>query len=137
MRSVLSEDAMKGSGKLVMIVGVVSLCVLIYVHLNVSLFSISYRINQKSETLNERHENYRRLKFEVEQFKTPNQLAEQIEKHSFTLDAPKEIHVIKVPVPLEASMATLEQSSYHPLSKGLFDFLGRWVKVAQAKMDSR
>ena len=51
------------------------------------------------------------------------------------LTLPKEIRVVRVaPTVSEVAVpTTLQDESLKPMSKGLLDLLGRWVKVAQAK----
>lgn len=127
---------MRGAGKFIFSVGSVSVLMLLYVHLNVSLFSFSYGINQKSKRFDQRNKDYRQLKYEVEVLKAPYRLAAEIRQRNLELDLPKEIRVVKVPVPQTLDMETFNTVTPHPLSKGFLDYLGRWVKVAQAKMDS-
>lgn len=129
---------MRGSGKFVLGVGFVSLFFLFYVHLNVSLLTLSYGINEKSKELDRSAEYYRHLRFEVDQLKAPHRLAERMTTLELKFDLPKEVHVIQVPAPepMLIHQAPDDTAGFQPFSKGLSDFLGRWIKVAQAKTES-
>jgi hypothetical protein len=52
------------------------------------------------------------------------------------LTLPKEVRVVRVPAAAVSRVPAVEDVALQPLSKGLLDFLGRWVKVAQAKTDN-
>jgi len=126
---------MKGASRLILRTGFISLFFLLYVHINLSLFSLSYSIHQKSQELGKQAEDYRRLKFEVNSLKAPNRLAEEIKNHSLKLGLPSEVHVFEIPRDMKIPLSSVDRQSIHPLSKGILDFFGQWVNVAQAKTE--
>ena len=128
---------MKGVGKILIGITLATTLFLFYVHEQISLFSISYRMQRNSALLTEKSEEYRHLKFEVDQLKAPRLLEEKMREMKLDLTLPKQVLVVRIPsVPVtEASTPVMKNVSFQPLSEGLLDFLGRWVKVAQAKTD--
>jgi len=128
---------MKGSGKYILGVGFLSAFFLLYVHINISMFTLSYSIGRESSVLTQKQEQYRHLKCEVDQLKAPNRLAEQIEKQSLVLDLPSEIHIIQVPKESSSNLSVLEKTSVHSFGQGVSDFFGRWINIAQAKTESK
>ena len=128
---------MKGAGKMIAVIAFLSGLFLFYVHEQVALLHISYLIDQKQERLARRTEEYRKLKFEVEQLKAPRLLEEKMKELSLDLTLPKEFRVIPVPAPASVEAGAAESVSVKPApSNGLLQFLGRWGNVAQAKTDS-
>ena len=124
---------MKGLGKFLFGFSILTFALLIYVHERVEALRISYRINEKSTQVSQKAEEYRRLKFEVAQLRSPQALEKRLEKLSLSLTIPKEIQVLKVP----ESMVQSKMSSLpiHPPSHNFLDFLGQWIQVAQARTD--
>lgn len=124
---------MKGMGKVLMGTVIVTAALLLYVHERVEMLRVSYRIYEKSSALSKRAEEYRRLKFEVTQLRSPQALEKRLEETSLSLTLPKEIKVLRVPQPLlQPAIETL------PLprpSGNFFDFVGQWIQVAQARTD--
>lgn len=109
----------------------------LYVHGQIAIFQVSYDLNQKVAALEEKEELYREIKFEVEQLKAPRLLESKLESMQLNLALPEHVQIIKVPVP-----AAIEQPVPSVMDKAAgsfsfpFDFLGKWVKVAQAKVES-
>ncbi|MBI3307186.1 MAG: hypothetical protein HYZ84_05205 [Candidatus Omnitrophica bacterium] len=125
---------MKGIGKFLAGLGLGIFFLLLYVHLQIATFQVSYSINTQSRRLAKSGEAYRLLKFEVDQLRAPRLLEQKMKDMQIDLALPKEVQVVKIPAPPPAT-ESLSNVSLKPLSDGLMDFLGRWVKVAQAKTD--
>ncbi len=127
---------MKGSGKIICGILSVSFLMLLYVHGETSLFSISYGIDAKSKQLAKVSEEYRRLRFEVEQLKAPLVLENKMKEMSLELMLPSDVRVIRVPQMPAGSQPQLRDENNLPgFSNSLFRALGRWVDIAQAKTD--
>ena len=126
---------MKGIGKI--LIGVIAIVglMLSYVHGQIALFHLSYDLDTKSESVTRLNEEYRHLKFEVDQLKTPAVLEKRIEALGLKLTLPKEIRVIQVPAK-PVTEAPIKNISSAPLPDRFMSFLGRWVDVAQAKTES-
>lgn len=129
---------MKGAGKILIGITFATTLFLFYVHEQVSLFVVSYRIQKNSALLTAKAEEYRRIKFEVDQLKAPRLLEEKMRMLNLDLMLPKQVLVVRIPStpPAKANAPVVNDISLQPFSEGLLDFLGRWVKVAQAKTDS-
>lgn len=129
---------MKGCGKIICGVLAVSSFLLLYVHGQTALFQLSYNIDKQSKVLARESEEYRRLKFEVEQMKAPLLLEGKMREMSLELGLPKEVRVIRVTssaaIPSTSSAAMTSDALQTP-SNGLMRFLGRFVDIAQAKTD--
>ncbi len=124
---------MKGFGKILVGFSLVTAGLLLYVHERVEMLRVSYHIHQKSSALSQRSEEYRRLQFEVTQLRSPQALEKRLGEFSLPLTLPKEIKVLKVSRPvLEPSVEPLP--ALRPAGK-LFDFVGQWIQVAQARTD--
>ncbi|MBI3316557.1 MAG: hypothetical protein HYZ85_00940 [Candidatus Omnitrophica bacterium] len=127
------KDALK---TILVIAGITGLFVT-YVHEQISLFKISFVLDQQYESLNRKAEEYRRLKFEVDQRKAPRVLEQKMKELELDLTLPKEIRVFRLAPKPEAVLASASAPpTFHPFSSSLMDFLGRWIEVAQAKTDS-
>ena len=128
---------MKGAGKILISITFATLLLLFYVHEQIALFSISYRLQKDSDLLTAKSEEYRHLNFEVEQLKAPRLLEEKMRELKLDLTLPKQVLVVRIPriAAAETPAPVMKNVSLQPLSDGLLDFLGRWVKVAQAKTD--
>ena len=126
---------MQSVGKTILGIGVLTLLLLLYVHEQIALVRVSYLIDAKSIQLNKMSEEYRQIKFEVDQLKAPRLLEEKMKNLSMQLTLPQEIHIIKTPAP---KLTTPERqiSPVASLSGNMFNFLGHWVDVAQAKTDN-
>ena len=124
---------MRGLGKLIFGFAILTSALLIYVHERVEVLRVSYRINDTSSLLAQRSEEYRRLKYEVTQLRSPQNLEKNLEKLSLSLTLPKEIQVLRVPASI--ARPQVNPISMHPASHNLFDFLGQWIQVAQARTE--
>lgn len=128
---------MKNLGKIIFIIGFASVLLLLYVHEQIALFHVSYLIDEQSSTLGKMSEEYRRLKFEVDQLRSPRFLEEKMEELSLDLTLPQEIRVVRIPQNFYSSHPSpLEPISVGPMSDRILNFLGRWVEIAQAKTDN-
>ena len=124
---------MKGVGKLLTGIMIITAGLLLYVHERVEMLRVSYRIYKTSTQLSERSEEYRRLKFEVTQLRSPQALEKRLQETKLALTLPKQIKVLRVPQPLAApSLETLPLRTPH---SNPFDFVGQWIQVAQARTD--
>ncbi len=122
-------------GKMIFGVATVTLLLLVYVHEQVSLVRISYLLDSKSDALVRMSEEYRQLKFEVDQLKAPRLLEEKMKNLSLDLTLPQEIHVVRTPaVRLDAAKG--QDISVGSVPGRMFEFLGQWVDIAQAKTDN-
>ncbi len=121
-------------GKMIFGVGILTLALLLYVHEQVSLVRVSYQIDSKADKLSKMKEDYRQIKFEVDQLKAPRLLEEKMKSLSMDLTLPREIHVVRTPA-LKVPLPN-QQVSTGSFSGNMFGFLGHWVEVAQAKTDN-
>lgn len=121
-------------GKTIFGVGLLTLALLLYVHEQVSLVRVSYQIDAKQIKLNRMNEEYRQLKFEVDQLKAPRLLEEKMKNLSMDLMLPQEIHVVRTPAPRLPLQG--KEVSINSFSGNMFHFLGHWVEVAQAKTEN-
>lgn len=128
---------MKGTAKFILGTSIVSTFFLLYLHIYISLFSVSYDIQRKSHEMTRNHEYFRQLNYEINQLKSPSRLAQQMEKHSFELELPSEVYILQVPESRTIVAPRIDSSAINPLSHGVMEFLGQWVKIAQAKTDSK
>ncbi len=128
---------MKGCGKIICGILIVSSLFLLYVHGQTALFELSYTIDKHSKIVMRESEEYRRLKFEVEQLKAPLLLEGKMKEMSLELGLPKEVRVVRVAPPVipAAESPVMHADSLQNPSNGLMRFLGRWVDIAQAKTD--
>ncbi len=127
---------MKGTGKFLSGITLLSVLALFYIHAQFLLFQVSYRLSSKSQKLAQESESYRFLKFEVDQLKAPRLLEERMKQLELDLTLPKEVRIVRVPMLPAISDVAVKGVSLQPLSDGILDFLGRWVRVAQAKTDN-
>lgn len=129
---------MRDLGKILILIGMAAGLLLLYVHGKISLFHVSYAIDTDSEKLARLTEEYRNLKFEVEQLKAPRLLEQKMKQMSLNMSLPQEIRVIRVeePLPQVGERAMQEVPLTTPFSSRMFNLLGRWGgDVAQAKTD--
>ena len=128
---------MKGTGKIIIGISFAACFLLLYVHEQISLFRVSYILDNRSEKLSQMSEEYRQLKFELDQLKAPRLLEEKIKDLSLDLALPKEVRVFKVtPTPVSETLIQNIPTKTSPLPDRFVSFLGRWVEVAQAKTDN-
>lgn len=116
--------------------GFITCFAVLYVYGQTAIFKVSYDINEKSDKLKEQSEYYRRLKFEVDQLRAPRLLEEKMKRMELELALPSEIQVIRIPKNGAPDSLIVPAVSKQPLAASPFDLLGRWVKVAQAKMEN-
>lgn len=116
--------------------GFITCFAVLYVYGQTAIFKVSYDINEKSDKLKEQSEFYRRLKFEVDQLRAPRLLEEKMKRMELELALPSEIQVIRIPKNGAPESLIIPVVSKQPLAASPFDLLGRWVKVAQAKMEN-
>lgn len=126
---------MKGSGKIILAVSFMTALLLGYVHEQIALLRISYLMDTQSELLARESEQYRHLKYEVDQLKAPRLLEAKLKDLSLDLTLPKEFRVLPAPA-LDLQQKSAQNLAVKPLSTGFSEFLGRWVNIAQAKTDS-
>jgi hypothetical protein len=124
---------MKGFGKVLVGMSVVTSALLLYVHERVEMLRVSYRLYEKSSELSEKSEQFRRLKFEVAKLRSPQVLEKRLEELSLPLVLPKQIQVLRVSLPdRPPELKSLET----PVTKNpSFDFLSQWIQIAQARTD--
>ncbi len=127
---------MKGIGKIVVVIFALSLFFVLYVREQISLLHVSYQIEEKSDKVTALSEEYRRLRFEVDQLKAPRLLEEKMKNLSMDLALPQEIRVVRTPLERPLTQP-LEHMAIHPTVSARFsNFVGRWIDVAQAKTDN-
>lgn len=126
---------MKGLGKIILFIAAGSFFFLIYVREQVALLDVSYQIDSRSDKLSRLSEEYRQIRFEVEQLKAPRLLEEKMKQMSLDLTLPQEIRVVRMPAAFESD-ASLKQIAARPMSGRVADFFGRFIDVAQAKTDN-
>ena len=124
---------MKGLGKLLVGFFVVTAVFLLYVHERVEMLRLSYRIYEKSGQASNKAEEFRRLKFEVAQLRSPQSLQKRLDELSLSLTIPKEIKVLRVPP--EPTRVPHTPLPVGVLTQNLFHFFGQWIQVAQARTD--
>lgn len=122
--------------KVLTILMVLTSSMVLYVHGQIAIFQVSYDLNQKVAALEEKEELYREMKFEVEQLKAPRLLESKLQSMQLDLALPEHVQIIKVPVPaMEQPVPSVMDKTAGSFNFP-FDFLGKWVKVAQAKVES-
>ena len=124
---------MRGVGKLLTGIAIITAGFLLYVHERVEMLRESYQIYKTSRQLSERAEEYRRLKFEVTQLRSPEALEKRLQEVNLSLTLPKQIKVLRVPQPL--AQPTVETLPLRASWGHFFDFVGQWIQVAQARTD--
>ncbi|MCB9800484.1 MAG: hypothetical protein H6757_06985 [Candidatus Omnitrophica bacterium] len=128
---------MKGSGKIIVVSAVVATFLILYVHTQISLFRVSYQIDAKNKVHTRKIEEYRFLKYDVDQLKAPKALEEKMKVMKLDLTLPDDIQVVKVPFYREASLPLGgRQAGVKSFSEQMMGFLGKWIDVAQAKTES-
>jgi len=128
----------KGSGKIIVFMGIMAFLLVHYVQGQVNLVRISYVLDKKIKIKNDKLEHYRQLKYELDQIKSPRLLESKLGELNFNLTLPTEIKVIRMAPQSSWSVkpANLpEKLSLNPISEKLTNFFERWVQVAQAKTD--
>ena len=128
---------MKGCGKIIVGMAAMTVLCVYYVHAQIALLRVSYVLDQKNHIKNERTEQYRILKYELEQMKSPRLLESKLGEWKFDLTLPKEIRVVRMgePASWDFRSPAAPVVEGHPFAEKISNFLERWVKVAQAKTD--
>ena len=124
---------MKGLGKVLFGFVILTSALLLYVHEQIEVLRVSYRIQKKSSELSQMSEEFRRLSFEVAQFRSPQSLEKKLEKSSLPLTLPREIQVLKIPD--KTIQPKVNPIQFRAPSHNLLDFLGQWIQVAQARTE--
>lgn len=125
---------MKGSGKILIFIAVLTCAMLFYVHLQVASVLVSFDIHRTSRAFAEKQELLRRFQFKVDQLRAPRFLEEKMKRHDMGLALPDKVQVVEVPPVSEFRMpVTPEQKVPRTLSSEVTNFLGRWIQTAQAK----
>lgn len=128
---------MKGTGKIILSILGLSLFFVLYVRGQVALLHVSYQIDSRAEKVTELSEEFRRLRFEVEQLKAPRLLEEKMKQMKMELTFPQEIRVVKVPVAaIPAPPLQHVTASPSTVASRFANLLGQFVGVAQAKTDN-
>lgn len=106
-----------------------TVALLLLVHTQVSIFRVSYQIQEKKKTLAVLSDEYRVKQSEVSKLHSLSYLDQKRSEMKLDLVVPKEVKVISVPadrtIPREVPLSPVIQ-------KGLFSFV-QLVKEAQAK----
>lgn len=119
--------------KVIGFTSVLTCMMVMYVHGHVQIFQVSYHINSQEALLEKTSKSFRELSYEVEQLKAPALLESKLKTLELDLNLPKEIEFLPTPEVTEI-MIPQELPIEHAQSP-IFNFLGQWVKVAQAKME--
>jgi cell division protein FtsL len=127
---------MKGSGKILILIAIVTCSMLFFVHLQVASVLVSFEIHKSSRALAEKQELLRRFQFKVDQLRAPRLLEAKMKRHDMGLALPNKIQVVEVPpVPAFVIPVASEQKATRTFSSEVTNFLGRWIQTAQAKTD--
>ena len=129
---------MRGTGRIILgIFGVCSL-VMIYVHLQVVTFLASYEIDRAASKIYSSTDQLRKLKFEMEQYKSPHLLEGQIRQYEMKLAIPKMVYRIPRSFDeIQASSVNLPTSAQAAgAPQFLRQILSGWIQVAHAKNET-
>ena len=127
---------MKGSGKILILIAILTCSMLFFVHLQVSSVLVSFDIHKSSRAFAEKQELLRRFQFKVDQLRAPRLLEEKMKRHDMGLALPNKIQVVEVPpVPELVIPAAQGKKVPRTFSSEVSSFLGRWIQTAQAKTD--
>lgn len=111
----------------------ITLALLLHVHMQVSIFQVSYSIQKKNKLLSELSDDYRLQKYEVSKLYSLGYLDKRKKEMNFNLEPPKEVKVVYVPSEKTAK-STIEAPPI--IRQGIFSF-ANLIKDAQAKTLSR
>ena len=111
----------------------ITLALLLHVHMQVSIFQVSYSIQKKNKLLSELSDEYRLQRYEVSKLYSLGYLDKRKKEMNFNLVIPKEVKVVyipseKTPEPIIQPLPLIRQ--------GIFSF-ANLIKDAQAKTLSR
>jgi len=127
---------MKGSGKILILIAILTLSMLFYVHLQVASVLVSFDIHKSSRALAEKQELLRKFQFKVDQLRAPRLLEAKMKRHDMGLALPNKIQVVEVPAVSQLVIpAPSAQKVARTFSSEVSSFLGRWIQTAQAKTD--
>lgn len=127
---------MKGSGKLLILIAILTCPMLFYVHLQVASVLVSFEIHKSSRHLAQKQELLRRFQYKVDQLRAPRLLEEKMKRHDMGLALPNKVRVVEVPLVPEIVLPMAQnQNVERTLSSEVSNFLGRWIQTAQAKTD--
>ena len=127
---------MRGSGKILIVITVLTCAILFYVHLQVASVLVSFDIHKSSRAVAEKQEILHRFQYKVDQLRAPRLLEEKMKRNDMGLALPNKIQVFQVP-PVPELVIPIEHGQKAPrtLSSEVSNFLGRWIQTAQAKTD--
>lgn len=111
----------------------VTLILLLHVHMQVSIFQVSYSIQKKNKILSELTDDYRLQKYEVSKLYSLGYLDKRKKEMNLNLQPPKEVKVVYVPSE-KIVKPVIEPPTL--LRQGIFSF-ANLIKDAQAKTSSR
>ena len=127
---------MKGSGKILVLIGILTCAMLFYVHLQIASVLVSLEIHKSSRALAEKQELVRRFQFKVDQLRAPRLLEAKMKRHDMGLALPNKVQVVEVPRIADLVMPVAPQrKTARTFSSEVSSFLGRWIQTAQAKTD--
>jgi cell division protein FtsL len=127
---------MKGSGKILVFIAVLTCAMIFYVHLQVASVLVSFDIHESSRRFAEKQELLRRFQYKVDQLRAPRLLEEKMKRHDMGLALPNKVQVVEVPPAPEIVMPMPQnQKVVRTFSSEVSTFLGRWIQTAQAKTD--
>ena len=127
---------MKGSGKILVLIAILTCSMLFFVHLQVASILVSFDIQRSSSSFAGKQELLRRFQFKVDQLRAPRLLEEKMKHHDMGLALPNKIQVVEVPPVSELAIPVAsEQKVTRTFSSEVTSFLGRWIQTAQAKTD--
>jgi len=127
---------MRGSGKILILITMLTCAILFYVHLQVASVLVSFDIHKSSRAVAEKQEILHRFQYKVDQLRAPRLLEEKMKRHDMGLALPNKVQVFEVPPVSEWVVPVAQgQKPARTLSSEVSNFLGRWIQTAQAKTD--
>ena len=123
---------MKHLGKYIIALGIVTGCMLFYVHQHTAILLCSYTINQKQETLTALIDVHKNLKFQLASLTSPTTLEQKLADANVNLVLPQEIKVVKVPITHTEPIHMVENRLVSR-DRGILRFLS-FEKEAQAEL---
>ncbi len=123
---------MKHLGKYILILGIVTACMLLYVHQHIAIILFSYDINKKEEVLTEIKDVNKNLKFQLASLKSPTNLEEKLAAANINLVLPQEVKVLRVPI-THTEPIQIVKNNAPARSSNILKFFGL-EKEAQAEL---
>ncbi len=111
-----------------------TLALLLHVHMQVSIFKVSYAIQKNNKLFAELSDEFRLQRYELSKLYSPSYLDKRKKEMNLKLTVPREIKVVMVPEFKIADTAVIEAPPI--IRQGLFSF-ANFIKEAQAKTSSR